>query len=165
MVFTSKSLWWVVLWCSLCIGCRHTRPPEPRGLLEPDISTLVEIRHASSTPGRVKAGDKVTVVTDYAITVPRDIEKIEVEEIWLLKETGNIVTPPQRHNRVVNLGEGRTWWSLPLPKRSDLQTQNLSASAVLSVPSVAEPGTYVIEHKIRVGESYDIGASAFIVVE
>ncbi len=119
--------------------------PELYGLTKPITSTTVKIRRGSSMPNTVKPGQAVTIVTNYSVVTPPNIQSVEVEESWVLKKDGKPLTTlqPQRNQRTAG------GW--------EVQPQ-------VQVPSNAEPGTYVIEHKVQAGTSYDVDESVFYVV-
>lgn len=114
------------------------------GLTEPAATTLVKIRRGSSSPETVKPGDFVNIVTDYSIIAPESVESIDVEESWQLKKDGKELAAldPQFNKRSVG------GWA---------------TKAQILIPPEAENGTYVIEHKIQAGTSYDVDQSVFVV--
>jgi len=53
---------------------------------------------------------------------------------------------------------------------TDLPPKNLRygsggylSEAVISIPQDAQPGTYVIEHRVQAGSTYDVDESVFVV--
>ena len=126
----------------------QTRSPEDDqeiyGLTENVSATRVKIRRGSSSPEIVNAGEAVNIVTDYSVIGAQGIDSVEVEESWILKKDGQKLTAlgPQRNLRAVG------GWA---------------AKAQINIPPDAEPGTYVIEHKVEAGTSYDVDQSVFVV--
>jgi hypothetical protein len=126
----------------------QTRSPEDDqeiyGLTENISATRVKIRRGSSSPEIINAGDVVNIVTDYSVMGDKGVDRVEVEESWVLKKDGQKLTAlgPQRNLRAIG------GWS---------------AKAQINIPSDAEPGTYVIEHKVEAGTSYDVDQSVFVV--
>jgi len=114
------------------------------GLTEDATSARVKIRRGSSSPELVNAGDVVNIVTDYSVMGSSKEENLEVEESWVLKKDGQKLTA---------LG----------PQRNKRATGGWAAKAQINIPSDADPGTYVIEHKVMAGTSYDVDQSVFVV--
>lgn len=110
----------------------------------PSEGTVVKIRGATADPDEVKAGDKVTFKTDYAVLAPPDAKEVEVKEIWELARDGKVIAtvPPKTETR-----EPGGW----------------QARASINAPKNAEPGTYVVKHRVEAGTSYDERIAAFIV--
>ncbi len=116
------------------------------GLTEPVSSTQVQIRKGTSAPNTVRPGDTVKVATDYSLMMPPSLaaQGADVEESWVLKKDGKVLTnlPPQKNHRA-----GGGW----------------AANASIPIPKNAQAGTYVVEHKVQAGPSYDTDESVFIV--
>lgn len=126
----------------------QTRSPEDDqdiyGLTENVSVTRVKIRRGSSSPEVLNAGDVVNIVTDYSVIGDKGADSVEVEESWVLKKDGQKLTSlgPQRNLRAIG------GWA---------------AKAQINIPSDAGSGTYVIEHKVEAGTSYDVDQSIFVV--
>lgn len=114
------------------------------GLTRPVDSTQVKIRNGTSTPNRVKAGQDVKIAMDYSLMLPPDQSTTPVKESWVLKKDGKVLAnlPPQTNQRSAG------GWA---------------ASAAIPIPRDAKPGTYVIEHRVKAGSSYDEDESTFVV--
>jgi len=114
------------------------------GLTAPVSSTQVKIRKGTSAPATVRPGSTVNVVTDYSLMTPKAMSGTNVEESWVLKKDGKVLgnIPPQRNYRAAG------GWS---------------AESGITIPRNAQPGTYVIEHKVQAGSSYDTDESTFVV--
>jgi hypothetical protein len=114
------------------------------GVTEPVSGTQVKIRKGSVAPTRVKPGTTVKILTDYSLMAPGGKDAVAVEESWVLLKDGETLStlPPQRNNRTPG------GWV---------------ADASIKIPENAKPGTYVVEHKVQSGSSYDSDESTFIV--
>ena len=104
----------------------------------------MKIRRGSSFPEAVNAGEVVNIVTDYSVIGAQGIDSVEVAESWVLKKDGEKLSAlgPQRNQRAIG------GWA---------------AKAQIDIPSDAESGTYVLEHKVEAGTSYDVDQSVFVV--
>ncbi|MGH8564843.1 MAG: hypothetical protein ACREXW_12440 [Gammaproteobacteria bacterium] len=116
------------------------------GLGEPVTATKVQIQKATSSPSNVRPGDTVQVSTDYSLMMPPAIavQQADVQESWALKKDGKVLVnlPPQ-----------------VTPRRA----AGWEARAQIPIPENATSGTYVVEHKVQVGTSYDTDDSVFVV--
>jgi hypothetical protein len=110
----------------------------------PSEGTVVKIRSADTEPQQVKAGQKVTFNTDYAVLAPPGTSAVAVQEMWELSKDGKALAkvPPRQENR-----EPGGW----------------QARASITAPSDAQPGTYVVKHRVEAGTSYDERIAAFII--
>jgi hypothetical protein len=114
------------------------------GLSSHTDSPLVKIQRGTSNPKEVHAGDKVTINTDYSLQLPAEVKSTEVTEGFVLKKDGEKIA------------------DLP-PKTLQYGSGGFLSEAVIVVPDNAKPGTYVIEHKVQAGSSYDVDESVFLV--
>lgn len=114
------------------------------GLTKSVNATQIKINKGTSNPKMVKPGDSVLLFTDYSVQLPANMTSTQVSESWILKKDGNVLAelPPQN-----NLRTAGGW----------------NADATIPIPTNAEPGTYVIEHKVLAGSSYDTDESTFVV--
>jgi hypothetical protein len=113
-------------------------------MVEPVSSAQVKIRKGTSAPHMIKPGQSVMVSTDYSVTLPPTMQSTEITEHWdLMKDGKTLVDLPQQANQRTAGG-----WD---------------AEAEIPIPADAEPGTYVIQHTVRAGDSYDTDESTFIV--
>ncbi|MFD2111084.1 hypothetical protein [Thiorhodococcus fuscus] len=86
----------------------------------------------------------MTISTDYSVALPKGVTKTQVSESWVLKKDGKKVTK--------------------LPVKSASRTAGgWVADAEISIPSEVPAGTYVIEHRVQAGSSYDVDESTFVV--
>lgn len=107
-------------------------------------SPTVKIRKGSSNPAQVHAGETVKVLTDYSLMLPEGVADADVQESWVLKKDGKELTelPAQKAKRSAG---------------------GYQANASIAVPKEAGSGTYVIEHKVQAGTSYDTDESTFVI--
>jgi hypothetical protein len=109
------------------------------------VSTpTIKIRQGTVEPNRVKAGQEVTVVTDYSIYLPNRSPNVPVQESYKL------------------LRDGKEICTLP-PQNKTLGNGGFTGKAAIPVPRGAKPGTYIIEHRTVTGSSYDVTTTSFIV--
>lgn len=114
------------------------------GLSQPVSSPQVKIRQGSSSPKTVRAGQSIDINTDYSVLLPSGRASTNVTETWVLKKDGQQVAK--------------------LPAKSSTRSAGgWAAQAEITVPSGIEPGTYVIEHRVKSGSSYDTDESTFVV--
>jgi hypothetical protein len=114
------------------------------GLASLPDSPRVKIRQGTSSPKEVRSGGQVTINTDYSLQLPKDAQQTNVVESFTLKKDGKKLT------------------ELP-PKTLQYGSGGYLSEAVITIPKEAEPGTYVIEHKVQTGTNYDVDESTFIV--
>jgi hypothetical protein len=114
------------------------------GLSQPVSSPQVKIRKGSSSPRTVRAGGTIDIATDYSVLLPSGKSATNVTESWVLKKDGREVAK--------------------LPAKSNSRSAGgWAAEAEITVPNQIEPGTYVIEHRVKSGSSYDTDESTFVV--
>jgi hypothetical protein len=114
------------------------------GLTKPVDSAQVKIRKGVSTPKAVRAGQAVVITTDYSVLLPKADPEVAVAESWSLKKDGKVL------------------YSLPA-QQNERTPGGWAATATIDVPANAPPGTYVVEHKVQAGSSYDTDESTFVV--
>lgn len=114
------------------------------GLSTAPSSPQVKIRQGKSAPQTVGRGDAVTIATDYSVALPNGMSNTTVTESWMLKKDGKTVAK--------------------LPSKSASRTAGgWAADAAINIPSNVPAGTYVIEHRVQAGNSYDTDESTFVV--
>ncbi|WP_232424190.1 glycine zipper domain-containing protein [Imhoffiella purpurea] len=114
------------------------------GLSTAPSSPQVKIRKGKSSPRTVRHGDPVNISTDYSLALPKGVSKARVTESWVLKKDGKNVAK--------------------LPSKSASRAAGgWVADAEISIPSDVPTGTYLIEHRVQVGSSYDVDESTFVV--
>jgi hypothetical protein len=114
------------------------------GLTKSVNTTQIKINKGTSTPKTVRPGESVKLFTDYSIQLPANISSSPVSESWILKKDGKVLA------------------ELP-PQNSQRTSGGWNADATVPIPTNAELGTYVIEHKVLAGNSYDTDESTFVV--
>lgn len=114
------------------------------GLAEANGAPVIKIRTASAAPETVKPGEMVSVSTDYSLAVPKSMTTAPVSASWLLKKDGK---PMREYKGQLQQSTGG----------------GLISSGKISIPPDAEPGTYVVEHRVKTGTSYDKKVSVFVV--
>ena len=114
------------------------------GLTKPVDSAQVKIRKGSASPKVVKAGSKVKLTTQYSVFLPKTASSVSVSEGWILKKDGEEVMTIPAEPTKRTAGGWEAGGSIPLP-------------------ADAPPGTYVIEHFVKAGSSYDTDESTFTV--
>lgn len=114
------------------------------GLTKPVASPLVKIKSGTSSPQTLRPGQTVTITTDYALLLPPSASVASVDESWTLKKDGKVLHsfPGEASKRAAG-GYARDW--------------------EMDLPANSAPGTYVVEHKVRAGSSYDTQQSSFVV--
>lgn len=114
------------------------------GLTKSVSTTQVKINKGSSQPRKVRPGDSVQLMTDYSVQLPRGMDAALVSQSWTLKKDGKVLAA--------------------LPEQTFQRTAGgWNADASVPIPGNAGPGTYVVEHKIQSGNSYDTDESTFLV--
>lgn len=113
-------------------------------LTRPVNATQVKIRSGSASPKTVNRGGSVDIATDYSVLLPQGVADASVTESWQLRKDGKKVAdlPAQTAKR------GAGGWK---------------ANAEIKIPSNVPSGTYVIEHRVQSGNSYDTDESTFVV--
>lgn len=118
--------------------------PDFYGLSQSATESAIKIRSTGTLPSSIKPGASVQATTDYSIITPSSVSTVVVDESWTLKKDGKVI---------VELS------SEPQQRSSG----GWSTTSEFAVPGNAEPGTYVIEHKVQAGSSYNTGISVFVV--
>lgn len=116
------------------------------GYSTPTDSAFVNINSATSSPQRVAAGGTVDVVTDYSLALPQNMSQSQVLATSVLMKDGE------------KLMEFK---GKPVAKAAGGYTIKLP----INIPAEAAPGTYVIQHNIAAGSTYDTAESTFIVTK
>ena len=117
--------------------------PELYGL-KPGEPARVKLRSRTSTPREAQRGSKVTAETGYSLVAPDANQSIEVVSNWTLK----------KDNKQLFKIDGK-------PERQ--QAGTFRAVSEFDVPKDAEAGTYIVEHRVQAGTSYDLDQSFFVV--
>jgi len=106
---------------------------------------VITVRNAVCKPNTIRAGETIQLFTDYFVDLPNNLSSISVSEGYTLKKDGKIMAelPPQNYQRV---------------------SGGWGTDATVPIPNTALPGTYIVEHKVQAGNSYDTKESVFIVI-
>jgi hypothetical protein len=114
------------------------------GVTERVQSPLVKVQKGSNSPSQLSPGGQVQVATNYSVLLPQNMTTADVDESWVVKKDGKVLMelPPQHVKR-----NGGGW----------------QTNASFAIPKNASPGTYVIEHKVQSGTSYDTDESVFVI--
>lgn len=124
---------------------RYSRSdPDFYALNKPATDSTIKIRGVTASPDQAKAGTTIIAATDYSLITPKNSSTIDVEESWTLKKDGK---------KLVELK----------PPAQTRSTGGWESRAEFPVPQDADAGTYVIEHKVKAGSSYDKRVSVFVV--
>lgn len=118
--------------------------PDFYGLSTPVTSSAVKIRDASTSPRTVSRGQMVLAKTDYSVVTPSDAAGVSVNESWSLKKDGKVLTTVRSDPQQRSSGGWNTEAGFP-------------------VPDSAAPGTYIVEHTVKVGTVTDTRDSYFVV--
>ncbi|MGH8557143.1 MAG: hypothetical protein ACRESZ_06705 [Methylococcales bacterium] len=104
---------------------------------------VVKIRAGTAQPNLVRAGDKLAVKTSYSVIMPENQAQtaIPVEETLVLSKDGKLI---QTFGPRVEQRKAGSW----------------DAKADITIPDTPA-GMYMIEHKIKVGNSYSVQNSSF----
>ncbi len=118
--------------------------PDFYGLSTPVSSSAVKIRDASTSPKTVSKGQMVLAKTDYSVVTPSGTADVKVDETWSLKKDGKLLTTVKSDPQQRSSGGWNTEAGFP-------------------VPDTAAPGTYIVEHTVKVGTFTDTRDSYFVV--
>jgi hypothetical protein len=114
------------------------------GLTKRVNSPQVKINKSTNSPRTARVGQTVDIATVYSLRLPPGDSAASVNESWVLKQNGKTVAS--------------------LPAQTNKRTDGgWEAEAEIAIPKGTAPGTYVIEHKVKVGSSYDTRTSKFVV--
>jgi hypothetical protein len=114
------------------------------GLTKPVNGVQVNIRKGSASPKVVNPGKQVEVATRYSVFLPQGQSSVSVSESWVLKKDGQTLATIPAETAVRPAG-------------------GFEVNAFFPVPANATPGTYVVEHVVKAGSSYDTDESSFVV--
>jgi len=117
-------------------------PSKPQGIQQGNAS--VRIERAISSLVTAKPGDTVEFQTEYLLTLPAGTRQEFVKVTWALERNGKKLGEEGINTRMAKAGVH-------------------GASNQLTLPRYMRPGRYDVEHKVQVGDSYDIARSHFSV--
>lgn len=148
---TGAAIGGVLGWGAVAISqynARQVRTPSADdriyGVAAPVDIPQVRVRRGSNAPKTVAPGGQVAISTDYSVLLPSGRSSASVTESWLLKKDGRTIAE--------------------MPSTTAHRTPGgWQAEATIDVPPDVPPGTYVIEHRVQAGSSYDTDESTFVV--
>ncbi len=103
----------------------------------------VSIREVTPSRARVRPGETVRFYTGYSLTLPASDNEAHVKATWVLLRGGRKIGREGIDNRYARAG---------------LNT----AVTELTLPSRTASGQYTVEHRVQVGESFDVAHSSFV---
>jgi len=118
--------------------------PDFYGLSTPVTTAAVKVRSATATPATIRPGSTILAKTDYSVVAPANQSTVSVTESWILKK------------------DGKTLANAPLAPQ-ERTTGGWQTSADVPIPAEAPTGTYILEHKVQTGTTYDTQISSFVV--
>lgn len=112
---------------------------------QPVDGIVIQIRQWNVEPQVVRAGESLSVTTQYSVLAPIGVEEVEVTESWELWHGDE---------RIAELSETEV-------KR---KPAGWEVDFEMTVPPDAEPGTYTIRHQIEAGDDSVVKHSSFDIV-
>ncbi|MDQ3565482.1 MAG: hypothetical protein M3436_15605 [Pseudomonadota bacterium] len=103
----------------------------------------VAIREVTPSRVRVRPGETVRFYTEYSLTLPASDKEALVKARWVLLRNGRKIGRDGIDNRYARAG---------------LNTQVTE----LTLPPSAASGQYTVEHRVQVGDSFDVAHSRFV---
>ena len=103
----------------------------------------VSIREVTPSRARVRPGETVRFYTTYSLTLPENDTEAHVKAGWVLLRNGRKIGREGIDNRYARAG---------------LNT----AVTELTLPSRTASGQYTVEHRVQVGDSFDVAHSRFV---
>ncbi|MGH8523639.1 MAG: protein kinase domain-containing protein, partial [Gammaproteobacteria bacterium] len=121
-----------------------TRRQDIQSEKPPDAVQLM-IQEAAPSRFRVQPGETVGFYTEYSLTLPPKDKHAYVQATWVLLKNGR------------RIGQEGMDYGFAKPGRNTAATE-------LSLPPWTESGQYTVEHRVQVGDSFDVARSHFVVV-
>ncbi|MGH8490354.1 MAG: serine/threonine protein kinase [Gammaproteobacteria bacterium] len=106
----------------------------------------VSIREATASRVRVRPGETVRFYTDYSLTLPARDKEAHVKATWALLRGGRKIGREGIDNRYARAGLNTAVTELTLPPRT-------------------ASGQYTVEHRVQVGDSFDVAHSRFVLAK
>ncbi len=106
-------------------------------------TSQVSIRAVTPSRVRVRPGETVGFYTEYSLTLPASDKEALVEATWVLLRNGRKIGREGIDNRHVRAGLNTAVTELTLPLRT-------------------ASGQYTVEHRVQVGDSFDVAHSRFV---
>ncbi|MFH0351654.1 MAG: serine/threonine protein kinase [Chromatiales bacterium] len=112
---------------------------------KPADAVQLTIQEAAPSRFRVQPGETVRFYTEYSLTLPARDKHAYVQATWVLLKNGR------------KIGQEGMDYGFAKPGRN-------SAATELPLPSWTKSGQYTVEHRVQVGDSFDVARSHFVVV-
>ena len=103
----------------------------------------VSIREVTPSRVRVRPGETVRFYTEYSLTLPASDKEAHVKATWVLLRGGRKIGREGIDNRYARAGLNTAVTELTLPPRT-------------------ASGQYTVEHRVQVGDSFDVAHSRFV---
>ncbi|MGH8511506.1 MAG: protein kinase domain-containing protein [Gammaproteobacteria bacterium] len=117
---------------------QNTQSEKPRAAVQ------LTIQGAAPSRLRVQPGETVRFYTEYSLTLPASGKHAYVQATWALLKNGR------------RIGQEGMDYGYAKPGRNTAATE-------LPLPSWTKPGRYTVEHRVQVGDSFDLARSHFVV--
>ncbi|MGH8490489.1 MAG: protein kinase domain-containing protein [Gammaproteobacteria bacterium] len=111
---------------------------------KPPDAVQLTIQAAAPSRLRVQPGETVRFYTEYSLTLPARDKHAYVQATWVLLKSGR------------RIGQQGMDYGFAKPGRNTAATE-------LPLPSWTKSGQYTVEHRVQVGESFDVARSYFVV--
>ncbi len=111
---------------------------------KPTDAARLTIQEAASSRFRVQPGETVQFSTEYSLTLPARDKHAYVQATWALLKNGR------------RIGQTGMDYGFAKPGRNTAATE-------LPLPSWTKSGQYTVEHRVQVGDSFDVARSHFVV--
>ena len=111
---------------------------------KPPDAVQLTIQEAAPSLLRVQPGETVRFYTEYSLTLPARDKHAYVQATWVLLKNGR------------RIGQEGTDYGFAKPGRNTAATE-------LALPSRTKSGQYTVEHRVQVGDSFDVARSHFVV--
>ncbi|MGH8527921.1 MAG: hypothetical protein ACREXY_27990, partial [Gammaproteobacteria bacterium] len=111
---------------------------------KPADAVRLTIQEAAPSRFRVQPGETVRFYTQYSLTLPAKDKHAYVQATWALLKNGRRIGREGMNYGFANPGRNTAATELPLP-------------------SWTKSGQYTVEHRVQVGDSFDVARSHFVV--
>ncbi|MGH8532014.1 MAG: hypothetical protein ACREV1_04605, partial [Gammaproteobacteria bacterium] len=111
---------------------------------KPADAVQLMIQEAAPSRFRVQPGETVRFYTEYSLTLPARDKHAYVRATWSLLKNGR------------RIGQEGMDYGFAKPGRNTAATE-------LPLPSWTKSGQYTVEHRVQVGDSFDVARSYFVV--
>ena len=111
---------------------------------KPADAVQLTIQEAAPSRFRVQPGETVRFYTEYSLTLPARDKHAYVQATWVLLKNGR------------RIGQEGMDYGFAKPGRNTAATE-------LPLPSWTKSGQYTVEHRVQVGDSFDVARSHFVV--